>query len=146
MIKKFKIVLHKNSNAMILKILLFVFLILGGLQAKSQILLNTDSTQIKRQMLSQGGILRHNIKEYGFERPGYYYTIDYTFPSSLAKKNGIGLMTFYLTISNKCFEYEIFYFSDTYISELKKAFNEPSSGLTEVRDSLKWINSKKNMK
>jgi len=124
---------------MILKIYIFTLLLLGGITAKSQILLNADSSQIKKQLLSQGGRLRVNAVEDGIAFPGYYHILLFKFSESAFEKNGIVLMTFYLTLKNKCFDYRVSYVDDHYLGKLKETFNKPESGLNQVDNRLEWI-------
>jgi len=124
----------------ILKLSLFLLLFLPGITVKSQVLLNSDSAQIKRQILSQGGRLRISALEDGQEFPGYYHILIFKFSESSIRKNGIHLTTFFLTTKNKCFAYTVSYADTSYIAKLKNTFNQTNSGMKQVGNRLMWIN------
>jgi hypothetical protein len=132
---------------MALKTFLIVLLTALGLFAKSQTLLNADSTRIKKQMLSQGAIKRHNVlTHHWYDKSTQHYEIDYDFPPSLIKKNGASLIVFYLTPENKCFKYLLYYYGYNHTKQLYAKFDDPNSGLKQVKGKLEWIDLKKNYK
>jgi hypothetical protein len=129
-----------NGLSIALRKCLLIFLVLAGITAKSQSLLNIDSAEITKQVLSKGGKLSRSTIESGLELPGSYHTIVYKFQESLNVPGDIYSMIFFLNLKNKCFKYLIGYTNDRYIDTLKKMFNSPDSGLKKVGGNLKWIN------
>jgi|GEM_PF-3275902 len=126
---------------MTLKVFLFLLLILIGGTVKSQTFLNADSAQIKKTILLKGGVLTRSYFENGFEVPGRYRKMEFRFPKLTYENGLVSNMTFYMTLKNKCFMYEMNYRNSDCVSKLKDKFNKTSSGLNQIQDSLKWIDN-----
>ena len=122
------------------KIIIIFTIIFTWNHSKIASSLNSDSAQIKRQILSQGGRLRISALEDGQEFPGYYHILIFKFSESSIRKNGIHLTTFFLTTKNKCFAYTVSYADTSYIAKLKNTFNQTNSGMKQVGNRLMWIN------
>jgi hypothetical protein len=125
---------------MYLKSLFFLLLILSGFRAKSQILLNADSTQIRREI----GLHGKSMIEKNIEMKGYYHKL--IFHSTLLPPEGNSYLmetTFYLTLKNNCFKYNETYWGKDLANQRIAEFNKPSYGLKAVKGGLKWVNTDK---
>lgn len=131
---------------MLLRCLLFLFLMFVGLGLKAQvILLNADSSQIQKEVRLHGVILKKYSIEKDLTTKDQYKRMFFR-PLIIPPEGNACLisMTFYLTLKNKCFKYDEYYWgaelADQRIDELKKTY-----GLKQVKGSLKWINNDKNI-
>lgn len=125
-----------------LKYILFLLLILSGFKVRSQILLNEDSTQIRKAVVSNGALAKISVEK-DVEMKGNYLKMIFRFPSPPEGNSCLMGMTFYLTVQNKCFKYYEDYWGKDIADQRIVEFNLPSYGLKPVAGGLKWVNSNK---
>jgi len=125
---------------MSLKWFLFLLLISKGFTVKSQTLLNADSSQIRKELNLRGVGLKKSYIERDLELKGYYRKMIFQFPIPPEGNSCLMKITFYLTLKNKCFKYDEAYWGKDIVDKRIREFNKPTSGLTQVKGSLKWIN------
>ena len=129
-----------NSPSSILKCILLAIINLVWLNVKGQNLLGADSTKIRKIMLEQGASQNRSHIQENIAFQGRYYVIHFTFHNEKAH-NGILYKEFYLTLNNKCVKYDVFYHGEEWVNKLRDSLNTSSTGLKQVKDSLKWISS-----
>ena len=112
-----------------------------GFTAKSQILLNADSSQIRKEMSSRRGALHTSTTEKDIETKGYYCKMVFWFPLPMEGNSCLMNMTFYLTLNNKCFKYDETYWGRDLADQRIDEFTQPLYGMKRVTGSLKWVNA-----
>ena len=130
-----------NVKFSIFKASLLIIFIFCNFKGQTQTLLGADSLQIKRQMLSEHAKQNKSVVEENLHIKGFYHVLFFTFP--YPKKTGVIFKQFYFTRQNKCIEYDVMFRGEEWINKLKDSLNQNSTGLTQVKDSLKWISKDK---
>jgi len=125
-----------------LKSILLLLLTFIVLNAKAQILLNADSSQIKKTISVRGGGLKKSFIEKNIEMKGLYKKMVFRFPTPMEGNSCLMDMTFCLTLKNECFKYYEDYWGEDIanqrIDDLKKSYE-----LKQVKGYLKWVDDKK---
>jgi hypothetical protein len=123
------------------KWLLFLILIFTGFRAKSQNLLDTDSSKIMKEVALQGGTLTKCFVEQNIEMNGRYKKMLVQYPIPPEGNKCLMKTTFCMTLKNRCFKYAEDYWgeqlADQKIDKLKKYYR----GLKRVKNELKWVDN-----
>ncbi len=131
---------------MYLKYFLLLLTTFVGFTAKSQILLNVDSSKISKTVGLQGGRLYQSTIEKDSEINGYYQKMVFRFPIPPEGNSSLMNMTFYLTLKNKCFKIDGAYWgrdlADKRIDELSQPL-QPLYRVKRANGQLKWTNLEK---
>lgn len=123
--------------------LLLIFITIS-ISLKSQNVLNFNSSQIKKYTIEHHGtITDDNFFSFG-TLDGPHRELFCSFPKSIAYKNDIYYMVFYLSKDDKCYKYTTTYGSDKNLKSLISNFDNPNSGLKRADNDLTWVELTKN--
>jgi hypothetical protein len=121
------------------KWLRFLVLIFAGFRAKSQNLLDADSSKIMKEVALQGGGLTKCFAEKNIETNGRYKKMVVRYP--IPPEGNICLMksTFCMTLKNRCFKYYEDYWGEELANQKLDKLKRYYHGLKRVKNKLKWI-------
>jgi len=95
-------------------------------------------------MASRQGVLKNEYSDdTRLVRREPFTEMYYSIPDSIASKDDIHAMSFFLSKDGKCYQYLTEYSNEKSLKTLIEGFDSPNSGLKRVDKSFRWVNMSK---